>query len=246
VSSTRSGMSKLENTSWTSSFSSSASIRRRIFFAVLSSSTSTVVFGTIVSSALSTVKPAPSTASRTLDSESGAAVIWNVEPSSSTSSAPPSAAASISSSSSTPSESTSTIPRRSNCQATAPDAPRLPSCFENAERTSEAVRLRLSVSASTRRARDSFGKRTPRFLSAAPFLCLMELHLLCPDMPLLFYQVEEPGVHTGVVGQLRMERRDEHASLSRQHWMAVVLGEDLDVRPRLLDPRRADEDASQC
>ena len=45
--------------------------------------------------------------------------------------------------------STSTTPRRSNCHATAPDAPRLPSYLPNAARTSDAVRLRLSVSAST-------------------------------------------------------------------------------------------------
>ena len=74
---------------------------------------------------------------------------WNVEPSSETSSAPPSAAASVSSSSSTPSAGTSTSPRRSNSQATAPAPPRLPSFFANVCRTSEAVRLRLSVSAST-------------------------------------------------------------------------------------------------
>src|SRR4051794_8365572 len=98
--------------------------------------------------------------------------------------------------------------------------------------------------AATISARDSFEKRTPRFLSAAPFLCLIELHLLCPDMPLLFYQVEEPRVHAGVVGQLRMERRDEHSAVARQHRMTFVLCEDLDIRPRVLDPRRADEDAA--
>ena len=60
-----------------------------------------------------------------------------------------SAAASNNSPSSTPSAGTSTTPCRSNCQATAPVAPRLPPCFEKACRTSDAVRLRLSVSAST-------------------------------------------------------------------------------------------------
>src|SRR6478736_2181841 len=79
--------------------------------------------------------------------------------------------------------------------------------------------------AATISARDSFEKRTPRFLSAAPFLCLIELHLLCPDMPLLFYQVEEPRVDAGVVGQLGMEGGDEDAPLLRKHGMAVVLGE---------------------
>src|SRR5712691_11969777 len=42
-----------------------------------------------------------------------------------------------------------------------------------------------------------------------------------------------------------MERGDEVASLPREHGMAVVLGEDLDIGPRVLDPRRADEDAAQ-
>ena len=51
---------------------------------------------------------------------SGALETWKVEPSRSTSSAPASAAASNSSSSSTPAAATSTMPRRSNCQATAP------------------------------------------------------------------------------------------------------------------------------
>ena len=72
-----------------------------------------------------------------------------LEPSSATSSAPPSAAASVSSSSSAPAASTSTTPRRSNSHATAPEPPRLPSLFANVCRTSAAVRLRLSVSAST-------------------------------------------------------------------------------------------------
>src|SRR3954465_9791676 len=91
--------------------------------------------------------------------------------------------------------------------------------------------------AATISARDSFEKRTPRFLSAAPFLCLIELHLLCPDMRLLFYQVEEPGVHASVVGEFGMERGDEHPPVARQHRMTFVLREDLDIRPRVLDPR---------
>ena len=48
-----------------------------------------------------------------------------------------------------------------------------------------------------------------------------------------------------VVGQLRMERGDEEPSLARQHRVAVDLREHLDVRPCLLDPRRADEDGAQ-
>src|SRR5579862_1403972 len=71
---TRSGMSKLAKTSWTSSLSSSCSMSRSTFFASPSSATSTVVFGTIVSSAASTVNPAAWTASRTAASWSGALV----------------------------------------------------------------------------------------------------------------------------------------------------------------------------
>src|SRR5881409_3489129 len=85
--------------------------------------------------------------------------------------------------------------------------------------------------AATMSARESLEKSWPRFLSAAPFLCLIEDHLLCPDMRLLFYQVEEPRVHSRVVRQLRVERGDEHTALPREHRMAVVLREDLDVGP---------------
>src|SRR2546430_1665239 len=56
-----------------SSLSSSWSISRRIFLAADSSATSTVVFGTIVSSAASTLKPALSSALRTAARASGAA-----------------------------------------------------------------------------------------------------------------------------------------------------------------------------
>src|SRR5215831_15921824 len=94
-------------------------------------------------------------------------------------------------------------------------------------------------------ARESLEKSWPRFLSAAPFLCLIEDHLLCPDMRLLFYQLEKPLVNPRVVRELGMEGRDEHASLPREHGMALVLRQDLDVRTGLLDPRRADEDPAQ-
>src|SRR5436305_2060685 len=46
--------------------------------------------------------------------------------------------------------------------------------------------------AATMIARVNFEKSWPRFASAAPFLCLIELHLLCPDMRLLF---DEHGLH---------------------------------------------------
>src|SRR5262249_2010751 len=96
--------------------------------------------------------------------------------------------------------------------------------------------------AATMIARASLEKSLPRLASAAPFLCLIEDHLLCPDIGDL---LEEQFVQTGVVGQFRVERRDEEAALAGQDWMAVDLGEDLDVGPDLLDPRRADEDGAQ-
>src|SRR5215218_6237342 len=95
--------------------------------------------------------------------------------------------------------------------------------------------------AATINARESLEKSWPRFLSAAPFLCLIDDHLLCPDIRSFFYQLQEPFVDAGVVRQLGMERRDEDPALPGEHWMPLVLGEDLHVRPRRLDPRRADE-----
>src|SRR5204862_7413355 len=83
--------------------------------------------------------------------------------------------------------------------------------------------------AATMIARESFEKSLPRLASAAPFLCLIEDHLLCPDMRLLSHEVEEALVHPYVVGQLRVEGRDEEAALSDQHRLALVLGEDLDL-----------------
>src|SRR5512132_908169 len=82
--------------------------------------------------------------------------------------------------------------------------------------------------AATMIARDSFEKSFPRFASAAPFLCLIDDHLLCPDMRLLSNQVQEPLVHARVVGQLRVERGDEEPALAREHRTAVDLGEHLD------------------
>src|SRR5690242_10617185 len=99
--------------------------------------------------------------------------------------------------------------------------------------------------AATISARDSFEKSCPRFLSAAPFLCLIELHLLCPDIRLLPYEVEEPLVHSRVVRQLRMERGDEDAAVAEQDRLAVELGQHLDAASSLGDARRADEDAAQ-
>src|ERR671936_103347 len=79
--------------------------------------------------------------------------------------------------------------------------------------------------AATMIARESFEKSLPRLASAAPFLCLMDDHLLCPDTHRLPYQIEEP--------------------LVEQHRLAVELGQHLDLRAGLRHPRRADEDPAQ-
>ena len=81
-------------------------------------------------------------------------------------------------------------------------------------------------------ARVSFEKSLPRFASAAPFLCLIDDHLLCPDIRLLSDQLQEALVHARVVGQLGMERRDEEPALPQQHRLAVQLGQHLDLRAR--------------
>src|SRR2546421_2958219 len=99
--------------------------------------------------------------------------------------------------------------------------------------------------AATMIARDSFEKSLPRLASAAPFLCLIDDHLLCPDTALLSYQFQKSRMHPCVVGQLRVERRDEEAPLPEQHRLAVELGEHLDLRAEVAHARRADEDAAQ-
>src|SRR4029077_1261115 len=79
--------------------------------------------------------------------------------------------------------------------------------------------------AATMIARVSLEKSLPRFASAAPFLCLIDDHLLCPDTLLLSHDVQEPLVDARVVGQLRMESRDEEPALARKGRMAVELRE---------------------
>src|SRR5919205_983825 len=83
--------------------------------------------------------------------------------------------------------------------------------------------------AATMIARVSFEKSWPRFASAAPFLCLIEDHLLCPDIARLLDRREEQLVHAGVVGQLGVERGDEAAALTQEHRLSVQLGENFDL-----------------
>src|SRR4051794_30388881 len=99
--------------------------------------------------------------------------------------------------------------------------------------------------AATISARDSFEKSLPRLASAAPFLCLIELHLLCPDMGLLPHEIEKPLVDARVVRELRVERRNQDAAVAQQHGLALELGQHLDARAGVRDARRADEYATQ-
>src|SRR6476660_5699224 len=77
--------------------------------------------------------------------------------------------------------------------------------------------------AATMIARDSSEKSFPRFASAAPFLCLIDDHLLCPDMNSLPYGFQKELVHPRVVRQLRVERADEDPALAREHRVPVDL-----------------------
>src|SRR5579884_1434158 len=85
--------------------------------------------------------------------------------------------------------------------------------------------------AATMIARVSFEKSLPRFASAAPFLCLIVDHLLCPDNARLPYMVKKELVDASGVGQLRMERRDDDPALPGDHRVPVDLRQHLDVRP---------------
>src|SRR5215216_4177600 len=94
--------------------------------------------------------------------------------------------------------------------------------------------------AATINARVSFVKSWPRFASAAPFLCLIDDHLLCPDTGLLSDQFEKALVDARVVRQFGVERCDEEPAITEQHRLPLVLGEDLDLRPGLAYARCAD------
>src|SRR5438034_10131058 len=74
--------------------------------------------------------------------------------------------------------------------------------------------------AATMRARASFEKSLPRFASAAPFLCLIELHLLCPDTVLLSHELDAALVDARVRGQLRIARRHDQPALPPERGVA--------------------------
>src|SRR6058998_4225232 len=77
--------------------------------------------------------------------------------------------------------------------------------------------------AATMIARVSFEKSLPRLASAAPFLCLIEDHLLCPDTRRLPHALHKQFVHARIFRQLRMERRHEEAALAQKDGLTVVL-----------------------
>src|SRR5690242_21548524 len=77
--------------------------------------------------------------------------------------------------------------------------------------------------AATMIARESLEKSFPRFASAAPFLCLIDDHLLCPDTRLLPDRLQEQLVHPRIVRQLRVERGEHDAPLADEHRVPLPL-----------------------
>ena len=100
--------------------------------------------------------------------------------------------------------------------------------------------------AATMIARESFEKSWPRLASATPFLCLIDDHLLCPDIGVLLLGLEKELVHACVVGQLRVEGSRQEPARLHQDGLTVVLGQDLDLGPSVLDARGANEDPAQA
>src|SRR5688500_2552604 len=99
--------------------------------------------------------------------------------------------------------------------------------------------------AATMIARESLEKSWPRFASAAPFLCLMLDHLLCPDTARLLDQLQEQLVDAQVLGQLGVERREQEPTVTDEDGVAGELAEHFDVRACVSNARRPDEDATK-
>src|SRR5213083_2466483 len=97
--------------------------------------------------------------------------------------------------------------------------------------------------AATMIARESLEKSLPRLASAAPFLCLIDDHLLCPDTHRLPDCIQEHLVHPRIFRQFRVERRNEDAAVADEHRLALVLGQNLHVSGHA-HARRADEHAA--
>src|SRR5438309_1586827 len=99
--------------------------------------------------------------------------------------------------------------------------------------------------AATMIARESLENSFPRFASAAPFLCLIDDHLLCPDTHRLPYRLEEQLVNPRIFRELGMERGNEQPAVAEQDGNAVVPGQHLDAGTDVGHPRRTDEHAAQ-
>ena len=85
--------------------------------------------------------------------------------------------------------------------------------------------------AATMIARESLEKSCPRFASAAPFLCLIEDHLLCPDTALLVDNLQEQLVDAQVVGELGVEGGQQVPAVPHEDRLTVELPENLHASP---------------
>src|SRR3989442_10800393 len=99
--------------------------------------------------------------------------------------------------------------------------------------------------AATMIARDSLEKSLPRLASAAPFLCLIEDHLLCPDTHRLPDGIQEQFVHARILRQFGMERRRDETAVAHEHRLALVLRQNLHVPSGHTHARRAAANAAQ-
>src|SRR2546430_16970362 len=78
--------------------------------------------------------------------------------------------------------------------------------------------------AATMIARDSFENSFPRFASAAPFLCLIDDHLLCPDTRRLLAGLQEQPGHPRIFCHLGGERRHADPPAPHEHGLAAARG----------------------
>ena len=93
-------------------------------------------------------------------------------------------------------------------------------------------------------ARESFEKGLPRFASAAPFLCLIDDHCYGGHRLVLGVVGVPPSrtgrgacVHAQVVGELRMERREQEPAVADKDRLLAERADHLDARPEGADAR---------
>src|SRR4029453_14171897 len=99
--------------------------------------------------------------------------------------------------------------------------------------------------AATMIARESLEKSCPRLASAAPFLCLIDDHLLCPDTARLLDHRQEQLVYAEIIRELGVKRREQEASVAHEHRLSVEGPHHLDPVAEAADARRADEHTPQ-